>query len=178
LIDGQFGLSATVVGVARAWRSWPGRPGELNAEQSIVLAQGLPDDLTLDELPPLMERLHFAVVGRYGPGIRVCRAPGRVVCALPGGAAGLVFEEALTRVDERTAKRRWRVGGRLVRAGGAGMFELGAAREPARAWVRVERFPSVFLTPWLPRPLRRAYATFHAHVSLAYLALLRAQLAR
>jgi len=165
--------------VARAWRSWPGEPGELNAEQSITWHGVLPGGVALEDLPGLMERLHFAVVERYGlGGVRVRRADGRVVCELPGGLPGLVFEELGTVIGDGVALRRWRMGGWLVRRGGAGTFELGIALTPARAWVQVERFPSVFLAPALPGPLRIVYATFHARVSLAYLALLRAQLAR
>lgn len=116
--------------------------------------------LPLAELPDLMEQLHFAVIGKYG--------------YRPG--PWLRFEMPETVVTQLEARRRWRMAGLLMRPSHDAFFELGIST--SRAWVRVERFPSVFLSPGVPRPIRRLYEGFHAHVSYRYLDVLRAQLAR
>jgi hypothetical protein len=153
---------------------------ELNAEQSLGWQGGLLAGVAIGDLPELMERLHFRVVAAYGLGMSVRREGSRVTCALPGGVPALVFEHAGDEVGEHAAARWWRMGGWLVRGGGGGRFGLGLEElgGQTRAWVRVERFPGVFLAPGVPRAVGVVYETFHAHVSRRYLELLRAQLAR
>jgi hypothetical protein len=172
-----LGYSAQV----RRWLTWAEPAGRLNAEQSLTWRGGLPAGLALADLPELMERRHFAAVAAYGFGaIRVRREGARVVCALPGGVPGLVFEWVGDELSERHAARWWRLGGRLMRPGEGARFGLGVelGEGHVRAWVRTERFPSVFLAPPLPRWARRLYESFHAHTSFAYLAALRRQLDR
>lgn len=165
----------------RRWSTSAEPPDELNAEQSLAWPGGLPAGIGLAELPELMERLHFRTIAAFGfGGLRVRREAERVVCALLGGAAGLVFTPLGDELTERTAARWWRLGGRLMRPGQAGAFGLGIelADDGVRAWVRAERFRSAFLAPWVPARARRLYASYHAHTSFAYLEALRRQLAR
>src|SRR5688500_9704295 len=165
----------------RRWSTFPGPPDELNAEQSLEWPEPLPAGLALADLPDLMERLHFHAVASFGfGGIRVRREGDAVVCELPGGVPGLVFELLGDEVTERQAARWWRLGGRLSRPGRGATFALGIelGDDRVRAWVRTERFPSLFLSPVVPARARRLYESFHAHTSFAYLTALRRQLAK
>ena len=116
-----------------------------------------------------MESLHDDTIARFGY---------LALPVLPGNRRGLSFDKPETTVTAGEAKRRWHISGWLTWPEPEARLELGVSVEPNRAWVRVERFPSVFLTPGVPRAIRAVYRAYHAHVSYAYLRVLRAQLER
>ena len=150
----------------------------LNAEQRLSWSADLPFGPAA--LPELMERLHFAVVDRHTLGlVRTLRTSGGVSLDLLGRWSIMRFEPIGDELSAERVLRRYRLPPSLAtrRAPGVATFELGLAQVGAetRAWVRVAGFPSVMLS--CPPPAPTLYPAFHAHVSHAYLRLLRHALA-
>jgi hypothetical protein len=150
----------------------------LDAEQSLTWAGPWPADPA--GLPDLMERLHFAVVDHHTLGlVSSRRTAAGVSIDLLGRFSIMRFEPAGDAVEPGRAVRRYRLPPSLAtrRAPGQATFELGAEQvgEQIRAWVQVANFPSVMLS--CPPPGPTLYPAFHAHVSNAYLRVLRSRLA-
>jgi hypothetical protein len=150
----------------------------LDAEQRLAWPGRLPTDLA--SLPGLMERLHFGVIRRVTLGqVRPRASSVGVSCDLFGRFPVLVFERAGDEVAAGRAVRRYclRPGPMTRRVPDGGTFELGLSDRggETQAWVRVTGFPSLPLS--CPPPVPTIYADFHAHVSYAYLRVLRARLA-
>jgi hypothetical protein len=150
----------------------------LSAEQRLTWPGDLPADLA--RLPDLMERLHFAVVGRHTLGLaRPLGTRDAVSLDLLGRWPLMRFERAGDAVGPGRALRRYRLPPGLAtrRVPIVGRFELGVeqAGGRTRAWVRASDFPGLLLS--CPPPAPTIYSAFHAHVSNSYLRALRAALA-
>jgi hypothetical protein len=150
----------------------------LDAEQRLAWPGRLPADPA--SLPELMERLHFEVIRRVTLGqVRPHASSAGVSCDLFGRLPVLVFDRAGDGVAPGRAVRHYRLrpGPLTRRVPDGGRFELGLSEHggETHAWVRVAGFPSLMLS--CPPPAPTIYADFHAHVSHAYLRVLRARLA-
>jgi hypothetical protein len=150
----------------------------LDAEQRLAWPGRLPTQL--ESLPALMERLHFEVIRRVTLGrVRPHASSAGVSCDLFGRLPVLVFHRDGDVVAPGRVVRRYRLrpGPLTRRVPDGGSFELGLTERDGEthAWVRVARFPSLMLS--CPPPAPTIYADFHAHVSHAYLRVLRANLA-
>jgi hypothetical protein len=161
--------------------------GCLESEQRLEWYGRVPACGSLDRLPELFTRAHFAEVERSVAGLLQCERDGdQIVCRLLGRWPALIFAADATEWGPHAVTVRWRIlGGLLSRLEpeGCGLLTMGfdvtaLSGQDARlaVWSRVEGFPSRFLGPWpliggrvMQQLVGRAYAAYHRRVTFRYL---------